>query len=153
MNSFDLWVQVFGSEGIVRLAPRAMAVKCPCCESKMKTLHVFHPDAALAVRMKCGVCGAVGLDVCRALGLSSDWLNWREAIDDNAQVRKEPETKKPPLGIEPRYIWEEKRRQKIRKAITEYMNADLMVPESWIEEWNELTSGGKEDLIGEQLED
>lgn len=123
--------------------------ECPLCHANGDTLHVEESLKARRIAMKCFVCGATGGEVCKALSIDPTMLIL-ETVD---RIDIPRQAKKPPLGIEPRYIWEEKRRQKIRKAVTEYMNAGLMVPEAWIEEWNELTSGGKEDLIGEQLED
>ena len=45
---------------------------------------------------------------------------------------------KPPLGVEPRYIHEELRRQQLSAAIVRYAEASLPVPLEWVEEYNEL---------------
>ena len=45
---------------------------------------------------------------------------------------------KPPLGIMPEYIWKEKRRIELQKAIIRYLYVVKKVPEEWIREYNEL---------------
>jgi len=46
--------------------------------------------------------------------------------------------KKPPLGITPRFILEEKRRDEIISAMNRYINENKKIPESWIIELNEI---------------
>ena len=48
--------------------------------------------------------------------------------------------KKPPLGVTPRYIHDERRRLGLMDAIVNYMDADEQVPLEWVEEYNELTA-------------
>lgn len=45
---------------------------------------------------------------------------------------------KPPLGIVPKFIWKEQRLMNLREAIDRYLDANLKVPVTWIEEYNEL---------------
>lgn len=45
---------------------------------------------------------------------------------------------RPPIGIMPRYIWEEKRIDDIREAINRYSEKALPIPSQWIEEYNDL---------------
>lgn len=45
---------------------------------------------------------------------------------------------KPPVGIIPRYIRDEKRMNEIEEAITEYMKVAYPIPVEWIKEYNEL---------------
>lgn len=52
------------------------------------------------------------------------------------------EFNRPPLGIVPKYIWQDKRRSEIIQAICRYLNVNLPVPVEWIEEYNELTKKG-----------
>ena len=48
--------------------------------------------------------------------------------------------KKPPLGVMPRRIHDEKRRQELAGAIIRYMmDGEMVVPTEWVEEYNELT--------------
>ena len=47
-------------------------------------------------------------------------------------------TKKPPIGIEPRFIWEEKRIYDLMSAIDRYMEARLPILEAWQDELNDL---------------
>ena len=51
---------------------------------------------------------------------------------------------KPPIGIKPKYIWEQERFDDIFRAISEYYNAGLKIPVEWIEEYNELIGVTKE---------
>lgn len=46
--------------------------------------------------------------------------------------------KKPPIGIEPRNIWEKKRIKELKLAIKRYVDADLEVPIEWVTELNEF---------------
>ena len=147
MKLIDLWAKRLGVSTRMRRGPEEFWTICPCHSDTHSSLHVYVGGKTGEIMMKCFVCGATGIDVCKTLGVPLSELDARLQHDAQSDV------KKPPLGVMPRYIWEEKRRQKLRKAITAYMEADLMVPESWIEEWNELTSGGKVELIDERLED
>ena len=47
-------------------------------------------------------------------------------------------TKKPPIGIEPRNIWEKKRIKALKAAIKRYVDADMEVPIEWVKELNEF---------------
>jgi hypothetical protein len=44
----------------------------------------------------------------------------------------------PPIGIMPRYIWDEIRLRELAAAISRYAAAYRPVPAEWIEEYNEL---------------
>lgn len=44
----------------------------------------------------------------------------------------------PPIGLKPKYIHDEQRREEIREAIGRYVNNDKKVPVEWIEEFNAL---------------
>lgn len=46
---------------------------------------------------------------------------------------------KPPIGLMPRQIWEEKRLDEVASAIARYRNVNRSVPREWVEEYNELT--------------
>lgn len=50
--------------------------------------------------------------------------------------------KKPPLGLVPKYIHEEKRLHAIREAIIRYVQEGYVIPLEWVEEYNELISRG-----------
>ncbi|NGM81226.1 hypothetical protein G5B47_02235 [Paenibacillus sp. 7124] len=45
---------------------------------------------------------------------------------------------KPPLGLTPRFIVEERRIDEIKAAVTRYFDAGRKVPADWIAEYNEL---------------
>jgi hypothetical protein len=47
-------------------------------------------------------------------------------------------TQQPPIGIMPRYIWDEIRLRELAAAISRYAAAYRPVPAEWIEEYNEL---------------
>lgn len=46
--------------------------------------------------------------------------------------------KKPPIGIEPRYVWEKKRIKELKSAIKRYIDAGIEVPIEWVTELNEF---------------
>lgn len=50
------------------------------------------------------------------------------------------EISKPPLGLIPRYIHEEKRFNDIVEAITRTVNKGKLIPTEWIEEYTELVT-------------
>jgi len=49
-----------------------------------------------------------------------------------------PENTKPPIGVVPKYIWDERRRKQLKESITRYLDADLKVDEEWVKEYNQL---------------
>lgn len=49
-------------------------------------------------------------------------------------------TKKPPIGIEPREIHDNRRLDELVSAIYRYTRVGIKVPIEWIEEYNELVS-------------
>lgn len=49
----------------------------------------------------------------------------------------------PPLGLKPRYLVEEERLHEIFAAIMRYRKVNKEIPESWIEEFNELIQRSK----------
>ena len=49
-----------------------------------------------------------------------------------------PEEDKPPLGIMPKFIWNEKRLSELILAIQRYLNVEMPIPIDWIEEYNNL---------------
>lgn len=51
---------------------------------------------------------------------------------------------KPPLGVMPKYIWDEKRIDELREAIQRYLKGFYSIPIEWVDEYNKL--------IGEQDE-
>lgn len=46
--------------------------------------------------------------------------------------------KMPPLGIEPRYLWDERRMKLLYAAIERYKQEQYPAPREWYEEYNEL---------------
>ena len=55
---------------------------------------------------------------------------------------KEPKNKniieKPPIGIEPKNVWESIRFKRLKEAMIRYLEADLNLPDEWKEEYNEF---------------
>jgi hypothetical protein len=43
--------------------------------------------------------------------------------------------RKPPIGIIPKKIWQEIRFRELCQAILRYLEADIMVPKEWIDEY------------------
>lgn len=56
----------------------------------------------------------------------------------NQHKEKEPELKKPPIGLMPRKIHSINRIVDIKEAIQRYTEANLCIPTEWVEEYNEL---------------
>ena len=50
----------------------------------------------------------------------------------------QPVVDKPPIGIIPKYIHDERRLKELAKAITRYTNKKLFIQPAWIEEYNVL---------------
>lgn len=50
------------------------------------------------------------------------------------EIKNEEKDKKPPLGIEPRYIHEKRRIEEIFAAMRRYTLAQMVIPIEWIEE-------------------
>lgn len=51
--------------------------------------------------------------------------------------------RKPPIGLKPKYIWEQERLGEICDAVIRYYNEGLQIPIAWIEEYNELVIKSK----------
>jgi len=52
-------------------------------------------------------------------------------------------SEKPPLGLIPKFVYQEQRIIDITKAIERYTVAKKTVPREWIEEYNELIGSSK----------
>lgn len=46
--------------------------------------------------------------------------------------------KKPPLGITPKWFWDERRRDEIKEGIIRFMEANHTIPQNWVDEYNDL---------------
>ena len=53
--------------------------------------------------------------------------------------------KKPPLGIMPKYIWDDRRLTEIENAVIRFFEAQRAIPLEWVIEWNELTRKKQEE--------
>ena len=51
--------------------------------------------------------------------------------------------KKPPIGLTPKWVIDEKRLKEVRAAIVRYYDAKLKIPIEWIEEYNDLIGNNK----------
>ena len=51
---------------------------------------------------------------------------------------KETKIKRPPIGIEPKNVWESIRFNNLKEAMSRYLDAGLDLPEKWTEEYNEF---------------
>lgn len=45
---------------------------------------------------------------------------------------------KPPIGIKPKFVWEEERIGDLLEAMLRYSNVGWVIPKEWIEELDEL---------------
>ena len=59
--------------------------------------------------------------------------------------------KRPPIGIEPEYIWKGKRLEALNGAITRYFNEGLPVSEEWVRERNSLIAQGFSPIYEEEV--
>jgi len=48
------------------------------------------------------------------------------------------ELKKPPLGLEPRWVHDSRRAKDILDAIERYTDANMSIPKKWVEELKDL---------------
>ena len=54
-------------------------------------------------------------------------------------------SKKPPLGVMPRDIWDRKRQEELAEAMARYLEAGMKIPTEWIEEYNEISDRWEKD--------
>lgn len=47
---------------------------------------------------------------------------------------------KPPLGVKPKWLHDEERKQELKKTIERHLVESEAIPIEWVEEYNELTS-------------
>mgnify|MGYP003262686504 CR=1 FL=1 len=86
---------------------------------------------------------------CLCFGVG-DQIPYTEDEKDAAEkCEKEAEEqengKKPPLGLMPRKLWDEKRANEIKAAINRYTKAGLEIPTAWVEEYFEIEERSKEE--------
>nr|WP_162985123.1 hypothetical protein [Bacillus subtilis] len=46
---------------------------------------------------------------------------------------------KPPLGLTPKWVYDEMRIDEVKSAMYRYLQVDKKIPEEWLEEYNALT--------------
>lgn len=61
------------------------------------------------------------------------------------EAEEQENGKKPPLGLMPRKLWDEKRANEIKAAINRYAKAGLEIPTAWVEEYFEIEERSKEE--------
>lgn len=61
------------------------------------------------------------------------------------EAEEQENGKKPPLGLMPRKLWDEKRANEIKAAINRYTKAGLEIPTAWVEEYFEIEERSKEE--------
>jgi hypothetical protein len=50
---------------------------------------------------------------------------------------------KPPIGVIPKSMWDEKRLFELRSAINRYADSFNIIPLKWVEEYNEILKNKK----------
>ena len=65
--------------------------------------------------------------------------------EDEKEAEEQENGKKPPLGLMPRKLWDEKRANEIKAAINRYTKAGLEIPTAWVEEYFEIEERSKEE--------
>lgn len=76
MRNIDKWAERMGVN--VPQGTNSFWAVCPCHSDKTNSLHVYVGMNTGEVLMKCFVCGAEGIHVCKTIGAPLDWL----AADD-----------------------------------------------------------------------
>lgn len=51
---------------------------------------------------------------------------------------------RPPIGVMPKFIWDEKRFEELQGAIMRYADRGFMISPEWIEEYNSLIKGKRD---------
>lgn len=77
---------------------------------------------------------------------TEEWVedeNHRTIVSDNLNNDSAPKSKRPPIGLKPRYIHDHERYIEICGAIQRYYDAGKKIPVEWIEEYNELVEKEK----------
>lgn len=57
----------------------------------------------------------------------------------SCEYRPREASKKPPLGVVSRDIWDRKRQEKLAAAMKRYLEAGEKIPSEWIAEYNEIS--------------
>ena len=79
-----------------------------------------------------------GFHGCRSIAacnLHKFMAKWDGFCEDMSPVNK---GEKPPIGIKPRYIHDEERKQEIMDAMVRYSNAFKPIPVEWLDELRDL---------------
>ena len=66
---------------------------------------------------------------------------WHNHLKTPTTENTQEKTKRPPLGLVPKRIRQQDRRDEVCGAIKRYFDCEEKIPVSWIEEYNELISG------------
>ena len=69
----------------------------------------------------------------------------KEFTEEEIAAEEQENGKKPPLGLMPRKLWDEKRANEIKAAINRYTKAGLEIPTAWVEEYFEIEERSKEE--------
>lgn len=69
----------------------------------------------------------------------------KELTEEEIAAEEQENGKKPPLGLMPRKLWDEKRANEIKAAINRYTKAGLEIPTAWVEEYFEIEERSKEE--------
>ena len=70
---------------------------------------------------------------------------FNDASCSSCAYRPRIASKKPPLGVMPRDIWDRKRQEELAEAMARYLDAGMKIPTEWIEEYNEICDRWEED--------
>jgi hypothetical protein len=75
-----------------------------------------------------------------------NWMNgWEQLKDTAIPIRFKADfenqikhVKRPPIGICPKWIWEEDRKAELLAAMVRYSNENIKIPSAWAAEFLEL---------------
>lgn len=97
--------------------PKGSCIKCALCDKEIDDIYNLLPECPIEEISE-------GPDP--------------EPVEEKESDVEEAPCTPPPLGIMPRNIWEEKRRQDIVDAMKRYADANAHIPADWINELYDL---------------
>lgn len=116
---------------------------CKCCPDQ-KVCDSYEGGKVMEKKISINTyqCEGQGFNChyCTRAGSCPEYIEVPEGSFSGSLLTREEmkENIKPPLGLTPKYIWEEKRLQEISEAIGRYAAISAQIPQEWLEEYNEL---------------
>lgn len=145
MKFIDLKTGETFAPATLRFCGEHIRNRCASCPMKKiqktadcKTWVMQHPLEA-AKLMGYGIVGEGGDEIKFAVPVNNPSLTGDGGTGTQLMKRE-----KPPVGIEPEYIWKEKRYEELCKAVGRYVIADITIPVEWLIEGKKLLKSLRE---------